>query len=177
MTASGFATRVEPMGRTWRRLMIAGVLDVVIGVLALAWPAITVLALALLLGIVLLISGIAALAFVRVSAWSAVVGVVSIIAALICFVHPGAGVFAILFGAALWFLFTGFADLAIAMSARSGRGYWWVLGVLSVIAGIVMLVSPGIALVTVALVVGLSFLIRGMIELGVGWRVRSLTAS
>jgi uncharacterized membrane protein HdeD (DUF308 family) len=170
-----FAVRIAPMAVHWRRLLVAGLLDVLIGVLALAWPGITVLALGLTLGIVLLMSGFAALMFARVSVWSAVLGVISIFAALICFVHPGAGVFAILFGAAFWFLLTGFADLTVAMTVPSGRLYWGVLGALSIVAGLIMLASPGIALATVAALVGICFLVRGAAEIGVAWRVRGIT--
>lgn len=49
--------------RHWPRLVVTAVLDAVIGVLALAWPGVTVLVLALVLGLVLLLSGTVSIGF------------------------------------------------------------------------------------------------------------------
>jgi uncharacterized membrane protein HdeD (DUF308 family) len=55
----GLALRVEG----WGWLFVGGVLSVVIGFLAIAWPDVTILALGLLLGIRMLLFGVAEMAF------------------------------------------------------------------------------------------------------------------
>ena len=48
-------------------------------------------------------------------------------------------------------------------------------GIVSIVAAVVLLVHPGVAIVTVALVAGIAFLVRGAGELALGWRLRSIT--
>ncbi len=47
------------------------------------------------------------------------------------------------------------------------------MGVLSILAGIVVLAYPGITLVTLALVLGVWLIIYGVMEIGLAFRVRS----
>ncbi len=174
MSYSGVTSVFGDLRGESRRLLLLGILDLVVGIVCVAWPGATVLVLAILLGIVLLLTGIAVFT-IGLRAHSTgleIVGIVAVIAAVICLVHPGAGVFAILLGCALWFLLTGIAALVAGSGAGEHRWPWLVLGVLSVIAGIVMLVRPGVAVSTVALIAGVAFLVRGISELGLYWRLR-----
>jgi uncharacterized membrane protein HdeD (DUF308 family) len=104
-----------------------------------------------------------------------VIGAVAVVAGLICIFHPGAGVWAIVLGCSLWFLLTGFGDLFVAAASPTNRLWFGILGVLSVAAAVVLLVHPGVAIVTVALLAGISFLVRGAGELALGWRIRRVS--
>lgn len=160
----------------WPRLLTVGILDVLVGVVALAWPGVTVAALAILFGLFLLLSGIVAvsISWRTRSVVGLVLGVLAIVAAIICFVHPGAGVVAILLGCALWFFMLGLVYLGAAFAGARDRLWWAVLGVLSLIASVIMIASPGVAISTVALLVGIAFLIRGGGELALAWRMRGM---
>jgi uncharacterized membrane protein HdeD (DUF308 family) len=175
-TRLGRGVWLTSMSRQWPRLIIGGVIDVLAGIVALVWPGVTVLALAIVLGVLLLMSGAASVSIgVRTrSAGMVGLGVVALIAAVIVLVHPGAGVFAVLLGCAIWFLLMGIADLSAAWSGASGRAWWALLGVLSIGASVIMLADPGVAISTVAIIVGLSFLLRGMGEFSLGLRVRRM---
>ena len=174
---------IIPSGRVGRhdgsRMLLVGVVDVVAGLIALAWPGVTVVALAVIFGLMLLLAGVVTLGVGAVMnraglkptvAW--VLGGVAVVAGLICLVHPGAGVFAIGLGCALWFLVTGLGYLASARTARMHRVSMGVLGVLSLIAALVLLVSPGVAIVTIAIIAGIGFLVRGLGEIVLGRRLR-----
>src|SRR4029077_12097763 len=89
----------------WPRLFIVGVLEVVVGIVSLIWPDVTVLVLGLLFGIVLLLSGLVVLSISwgTRSVIGVILGALAIVGAVICFIHPGAGVVAILIGCAIWF--------------------------------------------------------------------------
>lgn len=171
------------LGRTYStgHLQVLGGIDVVAGVIALAWPGVTVLVLALIFGLLLLLAGLVAIGVGSlvhraggspVATW--VIGGVAVIAGLICVFHPGAGVWAIVLGCALWFLLTGVGDLLVAAASPAHRVWFGVLGVLSIVAALVLVVHPGVAIVTVALVAGIAFLARGAGELALGWRLRRL---
>ena len=163
-------------------LRILGGIDIVAGLIALAWPGVTVLVLALIFGLLLLLAGVVAIGIgsaVRRAGGSPtatwVIGGVAVIAGLICVFHPGAGVWAIALGCSLWFLLTGVGDLLVAAVSPAHRVWFGILGALSIVAAIVLLVHPGVAIVTVALVAGIAFLIRGAGELALGWRMRAVT--
>jgi uncharacterized membrane protein HdeD (DUF308 family) len=176
MSERGVRVLVEAVSRQWRGLLVVGVLDIVVGVAALIWPSVTVLALAVLLGFVLLLTGatLLGLGATARSPWLLVLGVLALVAAVICFVHPGAGVFAILLGCALWFFLNGIAELAAAMSGVAGRIWWGGLGVLSIVAAVIMISVPGVAIVTVAVIAGISFLMRGLGQLALARHLRAV---
>ena len=165
---------------TW--FLGVGLIDVVAGLFAIAWPGVTVLALALLFGLLVLLAGVVSISMgllVRRSGGDSlvpfVVGGVALIAGIICLVHPGAGVFAIILGCALWFLMTGLGELALARTQPPMRIWFLGMGILSLIAALILIVNPGVAIATVGLIAGISFLIRGAGELSIGWRLRSHT--
>jgi uncharacterized membrane protein HdeD (DUF308 family) len=176
MSERGMRVLVQAVTRQWRGILFVGALDIVVGVLALTWPSVTVLALALLLGVLLLISGVTlvSLGVAARSPWLLILGVIALIAAVICFVHPGAGVFAILLGLALWFFLNGVAEVGAAISGVEDRVWWGVLGVLSIIAALIMISVPGVAIVTVAIIAGISFLVRGIGQIALAWHLRTV---
>jgi uncharacterized membrane protein HdeD (DUF308 family) len=160
-------------------LLVLGVIDLICGVIALVWPGVTVLALALIFGVMLLLAGLMALgvgSVIRRAGGSPtigwVVGAVAVVAGLVCIFHPGAGVWAIIVGCALWFLITGVGDLVVASAAPRARLLLVVLGVLSIVAAVVLLVRPGLAIITVALIAGIAFLVRGVGELSLALMAR-----
>ncbi len=178
----------NPLGGAGRRgptysrghLLVLGGVDVGCGLIALVWPAVTVLALALIFGLLLLLGGLLVIGVGMVArraggnavaAW--VIGGIAILAGLICIFHPGLGIWAIAVGCAVWFLMTGIGDLFVAAASPAHRIWFGILGVLSIIASVVLLIHPGVAIATVALVAGIAFLIRGAGELALGWRMRS----
>ena len=160
----------------WPRLLFVGVVEVIVGIVSLIWPHVTVLVLGLLFGIVLLLSGLVVLSISwgTRSVVGVILGALAIIGAIICFIHPGAGVVAILIGCALWFFMLGVAYLFAAFTGSEDRVWWGFLGVLSVIAAIIFIASPGVAITTVAILVGLAFLIRGLGEIVFAWRLRGM---
>jgi uncharacterized membrane protein HdeD (DUF308 family) len=175
MSDRGLRVLVETVTGFWRRILVVGAFNIVAGVAALIWPGATVLVLAIVLGIFLLLSGAALLAIgasVR-SLLMIVLGVLSLVAAVICLAHPGAGVFAILLGCALWFFVNGVLELSAAILGVAGRLLWGVLGVLSIAAAVIMVSSPGVAVFTVALIAGISFLIHGTGEVALALRLRT----
>ncbi|MET3806118.1 uncharacterized membrane protein HdeD (DUF308 family) [Nakamurella sp. UYEF19] len=162
-------------------LLVIGSIDVVAGLIALAWPGVTIVVLALIFGLLLLMVGVMAIgvgSVVRRAGGSPVatyvIGGIAVVAGLICIFHPGAGIWAIVLGSAIWFLLTGLGDLLVASASPANRVWFGILGVLSIVAAIVLLTHPGVAIVTVALIAGISFIVRGVGELALGWRIRKL---
>jgi uncharacterized membrane protein HdeD (DUF308 family) len=160
----------------WKSALLSGILSLALGVLVLVWPGISILVAAVAFGVYLLITGIAQVVFafsLHVSAGSRVLlfisGAASLILALLAFRHFGQG-YAILL-LAIWigigFIFRGVATTISAVSDPNlpGRGWNIFLGVISLLAGIVVLASPFESIVTLAIVVGAWFVVIGVFEI------------
>jgi uncharacterized membrane protein HdeD (DUF308 family) len=177
-----FISRDDPdvgeLTHVWWLLSLLGGLSVAAGVVVLVAPAISLLTLAVVSGIFLLVDGI-----IEVS-WSlfhsvenrglvALLGVVSAIAGVILIRHPVLSVVAIALLLGLWLLVAGVTRLVRVFDERQGP---WsaLLAVLEMIAGIVIVASPGIGVATLALLVGIALIVRGIGLFVVGWRLHDL---
>jgi uncharacterized membrane protein HdeD (DUF308 family) len=156
----------------WWIVLILGVISIAAGVLAIAYPDITLLILGIIFGVNLLLIGAFWVAFATVEEGLSsggrvlrmVVGFLATLAGLFCLVHPGTSVLALLLAVSFWFVLVGIADLARAMDEPSGRLFSAVIGVLSIAAGVIIVADPDIGLATLALIAGIAFVVRGSIE-------------
>jgi uncharacterized membrane protein HdeD (DUF308 family) len=170
--------------RHWRWVVADGVIGLIFGVLALVYPSITVLALGVLLGIGLLMQGVLEI-YAAVKAWPGtpgrvsltVIGILVLVAGIICIVQPGAGVFAITLGLAIWFLLSGIADLGLAASGNEHRLSNLVLGIIEVAAALILVLDRNAAIATIAIIAGVSFIVRGALAIYLGWKLRALAQS
>jgi uncharacterized membrane protein HdeD (DUF308 family) len=157
---------------------------IVAGVLALAYPDITLRALGIILGAYLLVWGSFTLAAAfapgtptPMAVLRVLVGFLGLLAGLICLVRPGASELALLIAFSFWFILIGIADLMQAMASTQNRGWVVLLGLVSIAAGVVILGNPDIGLTTLALLVGIGLLVRGTLEIIVGFTLRGLRAA
>jgi uncharacterized membrane protein HdeD (DUF308 family) len=172
---------VDP--KRWWVVALLGTISIVAGVLALAYPDITLLVLGLVVGINLVLIGATYVALATTEDQSPggrvlrmFVGFLATLAGLICLVRPGAGVLALLLALSFWFILTGMADLARAMEEHENRVIAAVLGVVSIAAGVIIVANPDIGLSTLALLAGIAFIVRGTVELMAGLYLRRLAA-
>ena len=142
-------------------------------------PDITLRALGIILGAYLLVWGIFTLAAgfapsgsVSLGVVRVLVGFVGIMAGLVCLVRPGASLLALLIAFSFWFILVGIGDIVEAMEATNNRGWMGLLGVVSIVAGVIILANPDIGLTTLALLVGIGLLVRGTLEIVVGFTLR-----
>jgi uncharacterized membrane protein HdeD (DUF308 family) len=178
--------KVDPTGTIstdlgkWWLVGLLGLLAIAAGVLAIVYPDITLLALGLIVGIYLVIAGVAYVSLGSLDNQTAsgrvlrvLVGFLSILAGLVCLVRPGAGVLALLIVLSFWFILTGVADLARALDVREHRVISIVLGIVSIAAGVIIVANPDIGLTTLALLAGIGLIVRGTVEVvAAGWMYR-----
>jgi uncharacterized membrane protein HdeD (DUF308 family) len=165
--------------------IVSGVLAAVLGVVILVWPQPSVASAAVLFSAYLVLSGIAlvALAFGLPAASAGgrflnlISGVASVALGILAFRHFGEG-YAILL-LAIWvatgFIIRGALVTASAISAPQfpGRGWAIVFGIISVVAGFVVLAYPFDSIENLALVVGASLTVLGAMEVISGFGMRS----
>jgi uncharacterized membrane protein HdeD (DUF308 family) len=168
----------------WKSTLISGALSVILGVLVLAWPGKSILVAAVLLGAWLLVSGIAQVVFafsLHVSAGGRVLlfisGAASLILALLAFRQLGEAVLLLAIWIGVGFIFRGVATTVSAISDPDmpARGLEIFIGVISLIAGIVVMVSPLESLATLALVVGIWLIVVGIFEVVSAFGIRKAT--
>jgi uncharacterized membrane protein HdeD (DUF308 family) len=167
----------------WKSALVSGILSLILGVLVVAWPGISILVAAVWFGIYLLITGIAQVVFafsLHVTAGSRILlfisGAASLILAVLAFRHFGQGYAVLLL--AIWigvgFIFRGVATTVSAISDPTlpGRGWSIFVGVISLLAGIVVIASPFDSIAILALVVGVSLIVIGVFEIVSSFGIR-----
>jgi uncharacterized membrane protein HdeD (DUF308 family) len=176
------ADMLARVGRHWGWLLAFGIITVVAGIVALAWPGPTLVVLAILFGIELLVLGI----YRFVAAFGpdmsagnrilyALLGVLSLIIGLYALRHVVITLIALALLLGIFWVVNGAVELFAAISHRemAHRGWTSVLGVLGIFAGIILLAYPGLSLVVLAVIVGIWLLVYGFMEISVAWQIRS----
>jgi uncharacterized membrane protein HdeD (DUF308 family) len=174
--------RLAAMGSSPGAVIGAGALSVVLGVLVLAWPRATITVIAWLFALQLLVAGVLQL----ITAFSVdgragssrvllgLLGALSILVGLLCLRAPlqTALVLGLLIGA-VWVV-GGVIGIVHGIAAERGARRGWTIasGVLSLIAGAVVLVYPGAGLVTLIWLLGIVLVVDGAFLIAKGFASR-----
>jgi uncharacterized membrane protein HdeD (DUF308 family) len=174
---------LPPIGRYWWLPLGAGILTILVGILALAYPGPTLLVVGLLLGIYLVLWG-AVSTFRGVSGSEGmppalrivliVVGLLALLAGLWLIVRPEESVPAVAWVIGFWWVATGVLQLIRGAVVPEGRGVTILLGVLGVTAGAIILAQPAIGLATLVVISGIGLIVQGGLETMAGWQLRRL---
>lgn len=165
----------------WKSTLVSGVLAILLGIAVVAWPGISILVAAIFFGAYLLITGIAqvVLAFsLRAPTGSKVLlfvsGLASAVLGVLCFLSLADSILLLAIWIGIGFIFRGVATTASAISDKTlpGRALEIFFGVISLIAGIVMMVMPFESLATLALVVGIWLILTGVFEIVMALGIR-----
>jgi uncharacterized membrane protein HdeD (DUF308 family) len=167
----------------WKAKLVSGVLTIVLGAVVLVWPGPSILVASTMFGVYLLMSGFAELFLAFTLPRSAatrvllfLTGAMSLVLAILSFRHFGDAYAVLLLS--LWigigFIFLGVSENAVALSERElpGRGWYIVLGIMSVIAGAIVLVWPFDSIVVLTIVSGVSLVVLGLIQIVQGFQIR-----
>ncbi|MFJ6896873.1 HdeD family acid-resistance protein [Streptomyces hokutonensis] len=166
----------------WQVVLLTGVASLILGVLVLVWPGASLFAAGILFGIYLLITGIFQLvaAFgthkatsLRVLAF--ISGALSIVLGLFCFRGPMQSILLLALWIGIGWLIRGITQTLAAASDRNmpARGWQIFLGIVTFIAGIVLIDSPFHSVAVLTLVGGIWLVAVGVVEIITGIRMRS----
>ncbi|EIZ81353.1 hypothetical protein WSK_0060 [Novosphingobium sp. Rr 2-17] len=156
-------------GDTWGWVMGYGILLLLVALIALVNPLVAGVATGLILGVVLLLYGVAAIA----AGWTSLstrarwveilLGVIAVIAGIFTIVNPVAGALSLVWAIGAWLLISGAFQIAFALKARHDKGWRLFLGALDVALGLVLLTSgAALGLAFLAVVVAISLTVRGV---------------
>ena len=162
-------------------LIVRGVLAGAIGIMALAWPNVTVLALVVMFAVYAFIaSGLEAMrAFSSRDAGPVLghllLGLLDLGAGVIALVWPAPTALVLVLIVATWAVIAGVFEIAAAFGkgeAAGTRALFTLGGLVSIAFGTVLFASPGIGAITLALLFGLFNLIYGAVMLVDGIELR-----
>jgi uncharacterized membrane protein HdeD (DUF308 family) len=178
---------MQTVTRGWGWFLAAGIAWIVFAFFVLSFNYRTVWAIAVFFGIAFIVGGLMEFAVAAVApGWKwlyVVIGIVSIVAGLIALMWPGQ-TFLVLSAIVGWLLlFYGIIDIVFAFSTRHLEGLWW----MQLVSGIIMVllgfwaISPDSATVStyrgavlLAVWIGVAALFRGISDIIVGFRLRSV---
>ena len=162
-------------------LILRGLLAVTVGVVALAWPGVTVLALVILFAVYAFIAAAteAMRAFSSATAGPVVghllLGLVNIAAGVIALAWPGPTALVLVLLVGAWATATGLIEIFAGFRAgepAGTRALFFLSGLVSIAFGIVLFARPDMGAVTLALLFGLFNLIYGISTLVQGVELR-----
>ena len=167
----------------WTSMLALGVLTLVLGAVVLIWPGDSIVVVSAVFGVYLLASGLAqaiAAFTVDVPGGSRVLlfisGALSVALGVFAFrdFSQGAAVWLLATWIGVGWIFQGVAETALAISSKElpRRGWYIFVGVLTVIAGVVVLVWPINSIVVLAIVVGAWLVVIGITQIVWAFRAR-----
>ena len=170
------------LARSWWMLALQGAAAVMFGVLALAWPAVTLLFVVALFAAYAILSGGAAIVSalqnrVERGWWlPLILGLVSVAAGLIAIFYPGLTALVLVLVIGINALFTGVLELVMAVRLRKEIEGEWLLGfagVLSILFGAFLVIFPGAGALALLWLIAAYDIVIGVLLIIAGFRLRA----
>jgi uncharacterized membrane protein HdeD (DUF308 family) len=170
---------LHSLAKNWWALALRGLVAVLFGLLTFLLPGITLATLVLLFGAYALVDGIFnVIAFFKVAShqWALLIeGVIGIIAGVLTFAWPAITALVLLYLIAFWAILTGTFEIIAAIRLRKVISNEWLLlliGVLSLLFGLLILFAPGTGALAIVLWIGAYALVFGVFLMALGFRLR-----
>jgi len=162
----------EVLAGSWQMAMFLGAATLIVGLIVALHPSTSVDVIAVLLGILMLLSGLFHL--IRVfdkrephRVWLGIAGLLFIVIGVILIrhLHLTRSIIGLIIG--ITWIVQGLAALigGISGGVREGRAWWIVFGAASLIAGIAVTAAPASSLNVLATLLGIWFMVMGVFEI------------
>ncbi|MBO0892902.1 MAG: DUF308 domain-containing protein [Acidimicrobiales bacterium] len=168
--------------RAWGLFAFFGALSFLVGILVLVWPGHTLVALAVLFGLQLVISGLfrllAAIALTEASggarALMAILGLLGLVVGLWALRHIDVALSVLALFLAIYWIIDGVVEIFAAIDHPQLHGRGWVVvgGLLGILAGIILLAWPVPTLLVLAVILGIFLLFFGVLQLMIAFGLR-----
>jgi uncharacterized membrane protein HdeD (DUF308 family) len=164
--SSTYGDQLRELSKLWWLPVCIGLLSIVAGVIVLIKPANSLVTIAVVAGIFVVIDGIAALVAslgkgTENRGLAALLGVLSFVVGVMLIRHPIGGIVAVALLVGIWLIAMGAMRFVLAFDGEGHRAWRLLVAAVEVIAGIVIVSSPGIGLATLALLIGISLIANG----------------
>ena len=172
-------TPASRLAGSWQAALFLGVVTLILGLIVTFHPTTSLNVIAVLLGILMIISGLFHLIRVfdpreRHRVWLGIAGLLFIVIGVILIrhLHLTRSIIGLVIG--ITWIVQGLTALigGISGGVREGRAWWIIFGVVSLIAGIVVVSAPASSLDVLATLLGIWFVIMGIFEIIGGFLIR-----
>lgn len=172
---------LHALARNWWLLLLRGIAAILFGLLAFAWPGITLLSLVILYGFYALIDGLFAILAaikggnVESRWWLILIGILGVAAGLLTFFWTGITALVLTMFIGAWALIHGIFEIVGAIKIRKEiDNEWWLIlsGVLSVLFGLAILIMPGAGALALIWVIGAYAIVFGGMLVGFAFRLK-----
>ena len=173
---------LHALAKGWWLLLLRGIASIIFGVLAFAWPGLTLVTLVLFYGAFVLIDGVIALIAAFSNGpkplptwWLVVVGLLSIAAGIVTFMMPGITAILLVLFMGAWALVHGIFEIIGAIQLRKEIDNEWMLilsGVVSVLFGLIVLIAPGAGALGLIWVIAAYSIVFGITFIALALRLR-----
>src|SRR4051812_15849455 len=160
------------LAKYWWLVLLRGIVAILFGILAFAWPGITLVTMVLFWGAFMLVDGVLALGQAVMGDdkssrwWLALIGIAGIVAGILVFAQPGAAIVVLLLFIAAWSIVLGVFQIIGAIRLRKEIDNEWTLilgGVLSVLFGAVLVIAPLAGILALVWVIGSYAIVFGIL--------------
>jgi len=164
--------------RAWQTTLFLGVATVILGLIVAFHPSGSLNVIAVLLGILMIISGIFNLIRVFDGAeqhrvWLGIAGLLYVVIGVVLIRHLHLTVAFIGLIVGLTWIVQGISALFGGVAgSREGRGWWIFFGIVSLIAGIVVVSDPISSVTVLAVLLGIWFIVLGLFEVVAAFIIR-----
>jgi uncharacterized membrane protein HdeD (DUF308 family) len=170
---------LRPVTSLWWLPLLFGVVALGVGFFFVVSPHETLSTFTAIAGIFVLVDGVIVIVASMFSSGDgrgllALLGVLSAIAGLILIKKPFETlvVFTLIVG--VWFVVAGIVRVVSAFGSREPRGGNILIALLDLAAGSVILAWPDLSLATLAVIIGIVLMLRGVLFIAAGWQLRAL---
>ncbi len=172
---------LHALARNWWLLLLRGIVAILFGLLAFAWPGITLLSLVILYGFYALLDGLFAILAaikggnVESRWWLILIGILGVAAGLLTFFWTGITALVLIMFIGAWALIHGIFEIVGAIKIRKEiDNEWWLIlsGALSVLFGLMVLIMPGAGALALIWVIGAYAIIFGGLLVGFAFRLK-----
>jgi uncharacterized membrane protein HdeD (DUF308 family) len=172
--------QLEGVGRLWWMALLLGLISIAVGILALAYPDETLTTIAIIFGVYLLLAALVQLALAfgegERSRGALLLGAaVAGIAGMIVIRHPGGSVQVVALAFGIYLVVMGVMRLYASVYATGGRAWLIVWGLVDLAAGILIVSWPQFGVATLAVVLSIVLLARGVVMCALAFVLRALT--
>jgi uncharacterized membrane protein HdeD (DUF308 family) len=175
---------LETLKHHWWVPVLRGVVAIIFGIMAFAYPGLTLAVLVILFGAWVLVDGI----FRIIGAighrssdpdwgWQLVIGILGIIIGFLTFHAPAITALALVIYIAAWALMIGVSEIVIAIKLRQEiKGEWFLIlmGVVSILFAIMLLWNPLPGALALLWLIASYAIVFGVLGIIFGFRLRSL---
>ena len=155
---------------TWQATLALGVVTVILGLVVSLRPSGSLNVIAVLLGILMIVSGIFHLVRVFDPAeqhrvWLGIAGLLYVVIGVVLIRHLHLTVALIGLIVGLTWIIQGISALFGGVAgSREGRGWWALFGIVSLIGGIVVVSAPVSSVTVLAVLLGIWFIVMGLFQ-------------